>query len=229
MATLRSHGLPTAGAGGSASRNQVRPMATPPTFDYDYLRNLLREHPGWSTRQLAEAVTEHEREVRHDPGYGPIRPSAKSRYRDTWGEEGVAIPLLKRASTSRTQPWANVPREHWNDQRLDMLRILTRIDRGDPDIPEVRRKSAMNFARKLEDAGQVVDLRPSGQPYVRQARADELDQEGHIFQYHSRFPGLTEAQWKGLGNAEMRAVAAMRFMTDYQGPVAGVSRGEAST
>lgn len=197
-------------------------MATERTFDYDYLRDLLRQHPDWPLNKLANHVTEHERQVQKDPHYGPILPpaiaSAKSRYRDAWAAEGVSMPLLRRASTARNQPWTNIPKEYWNDVRIEYLRTLTRIARGETGISPAHQQGAESYARRLRDNREVIDLSVQGKPYTRAARPDELDQEGNLVTYHSRFPGLTSEQWTSLGTPENRAIASMRFLTDYDAP-----------
>jgi hypothetical protein len=154
-------------------------MSAPRSFDYDYLRRLIGENSNWSLKQYASAVTDHEREVRNDPAFPPVAPSAigsvRYRYRDAWEAQGVAMPALKKAPV-RTQPFANVPPEYFNHSLMEVLRTLTRIARGDPSISPIRRTTAVNTARKLVENRQVIDLRPSGQPYIRDARPDELVQ-----------------------------------------------------
>jgi len=193
-------------------------MPTERQFDYDYLRNLMRDNPRWSLRQLASALTEHEREIRNDPDYPHITvsavASARYRYRDTWSDSGDNIPAAKQSPANRTQPFANLPTEHWWDQRIQNLRILTRIARGDPHIPPRKQKLAESMARKLQEKRQVIDLSALGKPYIRDARADELDGEGNLIAYSAKYPGLSAAQWKALESPEHRRVAADRWLRE---------------
>lgn len=198
-------------------------MATERTFDYEYLERLVRDNPTATLRELARNITDHEREIRGDPGYGPINPAAvgaaKNRYRDAWEAKGIVVPEAKRSPRARTQPWANLPKEHWNNVYIEYLRILTRLARGETGLPPVRVTGSLNFARQLEDERQVVDLTPNGRPYLRQARPDELDGEGDLIAYYARYPGLSSQLWQQLGTAERRADASIRHLRpDYDGP-----------
>lgn len=187
-------------------------------FDYEYLRDLMREHPRWSLRQLAQAITRHERESRQDPTYPHVTvsavASARYRYRDTWKDAGDKIPESKQSPANRTQPFANLPPEHWWDQRIQNLRVLTRMARGDPEVPTRNRRLAESMARKLRDGKQVIDVDHSGKPYIRNARADEVDGEGNIIAYTAKYPGLTNSQWKALETPEHRRAAADRWLRE---------------
>jgi len=91
-------------------------VATERTYDYDYLRKLLREHPEWPHRQVAAAITEHERTTRNDPTYPAITvhavASAKYRYRDAWDELGDQIESGSHDPMRRSQPFNNLPKGH---------------------------------------------------------------------------------------------------------------------
>lgn len=189
-------------------------MATERTYDYDYLRELLRDHPDWPHRQVAAAITEHERKVRNDPDYPAITvhavASVKYRYRDTWDELGDHVESLKHDPTRRSQPFNNLPKEHYYGYEIQALRTMTKLSRGEP-VSEKRRKEAENLTKRLRSQRSVIDLNWKGEPYIRKARPDELDGEGHLFEYAARFPGLTDAQWKALGTREARAAASSRW------------------
>lgn len=189
-------------------------MALERTYDYDYLRKLLREHPEWSHRQLATAVTEHEREQRGDPGYPAITvhaiASVKYRYRDTWDELGDHVQSLSHDPTRRSQPFNNLPKEHYYDYEIQVLRTLSKIARGEP-VSDKRRKEAESLTKKLRASGSVIDVDFQGVPYIRQSRPDEVDGEGNLIEYAARFPGLTDIQWKGLRTPEARAAASSRW------------------
>lgn len=193
-------------------------MATERTYDYDYLRKLLREHPTWPHRQIAAAITEHERQKRKDPTYPAITvhaiASAKYRYRDTWdelaGEDGRRIVSLKHDPNLRSQPFNNLPKEHYYDYEIQALRTLSRLARGEP-VAEKRRKEAENLAKRLRNRREVIDLNWEGKPYIRAARPDEVDGEGYLIECAAKYPGLTEQQWKALKTPDARAAASARW------------------
>lgn len=190
-------------------------MATERTYDYDYLRKLFREHPDWAHRQIADAVTEHERTTRSDPDYPRITvaavASAKYRYKDTWREQGDTIAVAPKDPHKRSQPFKNLPKEYWHNQNIANLRILTRLASGETGISEKKVKDATSFARKLDASRQVVDLDFRGRPYLRPARADELDQEGNLVDFYARYPGLTDDQWAALDTPAARAAASSQW------------------
>jgi hypothetical protein len=184
-------------------------------YDYDYLRKLLREHPEWSHRQVALAVTEHERQVRKDPTYPAITAhavsSAKYRYKDGWNEQGDRIGEgLKHDPLRRSQPFNNLPKEYYFAYEIQTLRTLTKIDRGDP-VTDKRRREAENLTQRLRATGSVIDLTYKGERYIRKARPDELDGEGNLIEYAARFPGLDDRQWKALRTPGARAAASSRW------------------
>jgi len=189
-------------------------VATERTYDYEYLRKLLREHPEWPHRQVAAAITEHERTKRGDPKYPAISvhaiASAKYRYRDIWEELGERIEALPHDPTRRSQPFNNLPKEYCYSYEIQALRTLTKIARGEP-VSEKRRREAENLTKKLRRWGSVIDLSYNGEPYIRQARPDEVDGEGNLIEYAARFPGLTDYQWKALRTPEARAAASARW------------------
>jgi hypothetical protein len=177
-------------------------------YDYDYLRKLLREHPEWPHRQVAAAITEHERAVRGDPKYPPITvhavASAKYRYRDTWDELGDNIASLKHDPMRRSQPFNNLPKEYYYTVEIQALRTLSKMSRGGP-VTDKRRREAENLVAKLVANREVIDVTPRGQPYRRRARPDEVDGEGNLIGHTARHHGLTDSEWKLLGSPEARA------------------------
>ena len=189
-------------------------MATERTHDYDYLRKLLREHPDWPHRQVAAAITEHGRKTRNDPNYPAITvhavASVKYRYRDIWDELGDHIESLKHDPMRRSQPFNNLPKGHYYDYEIQVLRTITRLSRGEP-VSDKRRKEAEGLTRKLRRTSSVIDLNWKGEPYIRKARPDEIDGEGNLIEYAARYPGLEEAQWRALGTPEARAAASSRW------------------
>lgn len=182
-------------------------------FEYEYLQQLIRENPEASWRELAARVTEHERERRGDPGYPMVKPSTLasvwSRYRDQWADEG-SVPVERdryRRGGGRTQPWDNLPKQYWTDTYVRRVRMITRIAGGEERLPLVDVKTALNFARKLRDERKVVDLRPTGEPYERAARPDELDSTGAIIWITARYPGLARKTYEALDPQGRRAAS----------------------
>jgi hypothetical protein len=189
-------------------------VAVERTFDYDYLRKLLREHPDWPHRQVAAAITEHERKIRNDPNYPAVTvhavASTKYRYRDTWDELGDHVESLKHDPTRRSRPFNNLPKEHRDAYEIHALRTLTRLSRGEP-VTDKKRKEAESLARRLRVRGEVIDLNWKGEPYIRPARPDEIDGEGNLIEYAAKYPGLGKGQWKALGSPEARVEASSRW------------------
>lgn len=182
-------------------------------FDYGLLQQDIREYPDSAWRERAARITELERKRRGDPSYPAIRPSTLasiwSRYRDIWTEEG-AVPVEQnrhRRGGIRTQPWDNLPKQYWTDTYVRLIRWLTRIAIGDDRMPLVNRKTALNFARKLRDCRKVVDLQPSGRPYTRKARPDELDSTGQVIWFCARYPGLVQKTYDALSPESRRAAS----------------------
>jgi hypothetical protein len=189
-------------------------VATERSYDYDYLRKLLRDHPDWPHRQIAAAITERERELRKDPHYPAITvhaiASAKYRYRDTWEELGDTFENLSRDPTRRSQPFNNLPKEYHHSYEIQVLRALTKMNRGEP-VSTKKMREVENLTRKLRASRSVIDLHYDGKPYTRPARPDEVDGEGNLIEYAAKYPGLIEAQWKALGTPEARAAASSRW------------------
>lgn len=189
-------------------------MSAPRSFDYGYLEQLVREHGDWSHHEYAVAVTAHEREVRNDPGYGPILQNTitavLSRYRDTWLERGVVAPFSRDAK--RKIPWTGLTQEQMMSTTLRKLKVLADLDAGGAGSSDPRRvKLALQYERKLRDRKLVVDLTPTGAIYERPARPDELDGEGELLSYYARYPGLTDSQWAQMTQPE-RADASKHWL-----------------
>jgi hypothetical protein len=199
---------------GVALRGGAAAVAMERTFDYEQLRKLIRDHPEWSHRQLAAAMTEYERKARRDPGHPAVSvhavASTKYRYRDQWTEQGDNIQSSKKDPARRSQPFNHLPRDHYHGYEIQALRTQSKIDRGEP-VTGKRRREAENLFRKLRSTGSVIDVTCQGEPYIRPARPDEIDGEGNLIEYAARFPGLDELQWKALRTPEARAAASSRW------------------
>jgi hypothetical protein len=198
-------------------------MPTERTFDYEYLRGVKREHPSWTLRQLADAVTQHERLTRRDDTYPRVTThairSVLHRYGDAWREQGDIIVQSAKSPTARSQPFANLPQEFSYDQMIQNLRVLNAIRDGDEArLDPGRVRMARNMEARLVEAREVIDLDPDSKPpfrpYVRPARLDEIDGEGNLITITARYPGLTDYQRKELGNPRMRAVMAAKWIRE---------------
>ncbi|SRR6266704_3023984 len=184
------------------------------TFSYDYLKQLVQEHPDWSHQEYASAVTAEARTRLGDPGHPRIKPNAiaaaLSRYRDTWLEEGAKVPPRK--GLGRMIPWAGIPEGYRMDTKLRRLRTLAQIDAGVRVEPRTARL-AEQFARSLREGRQVVDLTSGGRPVVRPARPDEVDGTGELLSLYARHPGLTHAEWESMTPGE-RGAASSRWVPE---------------
>jgi hypothetical protein len=127
-------------------------LAKERTFDYDYLRKLMRDHPEWRHRQLAAAVTEHEREGRKNPRYPAINAGAVAstahRYRDIWTDQGDEIRVPRNNPMRKSQPFYHLPRDSYYSHPIQALRTLGTMARGEP-VTEKRRREAENLVLKL--------------------------------------------------------------------------------
>lgn len=190
-------------------------MSAPRTFDYDYLKQLIRDEPQASLRDLADKLTEHERQVRGDPGYPRISPTtvsaAWSRNRDAWAERGEVPRTGNRVGGGRTQPWDNVPPQYWTHTLLRRLRVMSRLATGEKGLPVTSVRPALKLAKQLRDDKEVIDLQPSGRPYTRPARPDELDSMGDLIAVTARYPGLTQQMWEQL-DPEGRRIASSHWL-----------------
>lgn len=195
-------------------------MSATRSFDYDYLKRLVAEHPDWSHHEYARAVTDEARTRLRDPGLPPVLPNtvaaALSRYRDTWLAQGVAVPPRK--GGTHILPWANIPMAYAMNTPLRRLRMLHRIAMGERDLDPREVRLTHQFARKLRESRHVIDLSPRGEPYERPARPDELDGTGQLLDFYARYPGLTGKMWAELAPDERR-IASMRWMAPHMSAV----------
>jgi hypothetical protein len=185
-------------------------MSAPRTFDYEYLKTYVRDHPGLSHGEYAAAVTAHEREVRNDPGYGPILQNtitaALGRMRPAWEEQGIRVPRSK--DSRRKIPWTGLTQEQLMSTPLRKLKILADLKAGGYGSGDRQKVSlALRYENRLNERKLVVDLKPSGIVYDRPARPDELDGTGELLSYYARYPGLTSAEWRRM-TPEERAQAS---------------------
>ena len=185
------------------------------TFDYEYLKELVRKHPGWGYREYARALTEHARQA--GQSVRPIKPNtvavALARYRDTWAEEGIQLAYAPRPT--RVLPWTGIP-EGWRmEYPLRMLRQYLNMMNGE-NLGQPQTRYTQRWAGKMHERKRVVDLTPGGRPVVRAARPDELDGEGNLIHLYSKHPGLTETEWQSMTPGERAAASAKWMATPLQ-------------
>jgi len=171
-------------------------MAPPRTFDYDLLKQLVRDHPDWSYHEYASVLTLDMRQKTGDPSYPAVMPNsvaaAISRNRDRWRDDGVLIEDQRVPVYSELIParW-HIPEVYKMDTHLRKLRTLARLRRGLGAAPREARQ-ALQFERTLRDRKEVVDVTPQGRPIIRPAAPWELDSDGGLIDVVAR-PQAQEA------------------------------------
>ena len=159
-------------------------MAPPRTFDYDLLKQLVKNHPDWSYHQYAQVLTQDMRNKTGDPRYPAIMPNsvaaAISRNRDRWRDEGLNIsdqrvPVYRELIPER---WRVSPSERMATE-LRHLRTLARLRRGEGATGKEARQ-ALQFERRLRSNREVVDVTQRGHVVVRPAMPWELDSTGSL-------------------------------------------------
>lgn len=161
-------------------------MAPPRTFDYDLLKELVREHPDWSYHEYAKVLTLDMRNKLNDPSYPAVMPNsvaaAISRNRDRWADDGLVIedqriPVYRELIPDR---W-HIPETYRMDTHLRKLRTLARLRRGLGANPREARQ-ALQFERTLRERKEVVDITAQGRPVLRPAASWELDDSGELIE-----------------------------------------------
>ena len=159
-------------------------MAPPRTFDYDLLKELVKQHPDWSYHQYAQVLTRDMRNTTGDRNYPPVMPNsvaaAISRYKDRWAEDGLIItdqrvPVYRELIPER---WRVTPSDRMATE-LRHLRTIARLRRGDGATGKEARQ-ALQFERRLRANREVVDVTPRGRVVVRPAMPWELDSTGDL-------------------------------------------------
>ena len=161
-------------------------MAPPRTFDYELLKQLVREHPDWSYHEYARVLTRDMRDKTGDPKYPAVMPNAIaaaiSRNRDRWVDEGLMVedqrlPIYTELIPAR---W-RIPEAYRMDTHLRKLRTLARLRRGLGADPRAARQ-ALQFERTLRERKEVVDITAQGRPVTRPAAPWELDDRGELIE-----------------------------------------------
>lgn len=159
-------------------------MAPPRTFDYDLLKQLVREHPDWSYHEYARALTLDMRNTTGDPHYPAVMPNtiaaAISRNRDRWADDGLVVQDQRVPVYSELIPprW-HIPEKYKMDTHLRKLRTLARLRRG-LGASSREARQALQFERTLRERKEVVDITPQGRPVLRPAASWELDSTGEL-------------------------------------------------
>jgi hypothetical protein len=159
-------------------------MAPPRTFDYELLKQLVREHPDWSYHDYARVLTLDMRNRTGDPGYPFVMPNtvaaAIGRNRDRWAEEGIRIEDNRVPVYSELIPrsWYIAP-SHKMDTELRHLRVIARLRRG-VETSSKEERQARQFEQRLRTRREVVDVSPRGRPVIRPAEPWELDETGQL-------------------------------------------------
>jgi len=171
-------------------------MPPPRSFDYDLLKDLIREHSDWQYHEYATALTKKLRES--DPDAIAILPNTVSqifsRYRDRWKDEGVPMPErglpAHRGQQVYTELiwWQGIPAEQRMHTYLRKLRDIARMRRGLEVGSKYGAKQATEFEERLRATKQVVDV-VAGTPVLRLAKPEELDGTGELIEIVARPPG----------------------------------------
>jgi hypothetical protein len=164
-------------------------MAPPRSFDYELLKQLVREHPDWTMHQYATELTAH-----NPAGQEPVRRDAVTaaigRNRDRWKLDGVDAGWDRRQPVyGELIPWSPMKEQFKMHVYLRKLRTIARMRRGlTVDSPRETRQ-ALQFEKMLRETKQVVTLGPRGRPVLVQAREDELDPDGQLIELVRRAEG----------------------------------------
>jgi hypothetical protein len=165
-------------------------MAPPRSFDYELLKQLVREHPDWSYHQYAQVLTLDMRNKTGDPHYPAVLPNAVaaaiSRYKPRWADDGLVIedqrmPVYRELIPER---W-HIPEIHRMHTHLRKLRTLARLRRG-LGASEKESRQALQFEKTLRLRKEVVDITPRGEPVLRPAAPWELDETGELIEIVAR-------------------------------------------
>lgn len=161
-------------------------MAPPRTFSLDLLKELVRDHPTWTNRQYAEALTADNREHGRQATVSPHLVSATiSAKREEWEEGGLLAPRKRRTSQLVAALTANtgvtIPDMMQDQIELRRLRQLDRIDAGLPvGGHDGEADRALAFESMLRRERKVVDLYPDGAVFLRAAAPHELTDHNEL-------------------------------------------------
>lgn len=153
-------------------------MAPQRTFDLDTLKRLLSEHPGWTSSELADALTQDNWANGRDVVVSSHNVTATiSRLRlrpPVRRKSDLVATLVKNTGTV-------IPNALQDQRELRRLRQLDRVRDGLPvggDDGEADR--ALAFEAKLIEQRHVIDLYPDGTVFERAAAPWELDADGNL-------------------------------------------------
>jgi hypothetical protein len=160
-------------------------MAPPRTFDYDLLKLLIREHPGWPYAQYADRLTDDARSK--DPAAPRVLPDSVrrvvSQYRDQWQEQGVSVPVRGVVHGNLMPPLGSVAPNQRMSTPLRYLREVSKERKHEEpftDAEAVMRRQALRWEVRLRANREIVDLGEHGRVLVRPAKPGELDAKGEL-------------------------------------------------
>lgn len=165
-------------------------MAARRAFDHDKLRQLVYEHPDWTHNQYARVLTDMARA--DNPNAPPVNPGSVggviSRNRDNiWPEQGYRVREVPQTIYSEWI-WFQTAPEYKMNNIMRKLRAIARIRNGVPVRDRSLVTAAPAFEQNLRAMRQVVDVTEDGKPYVRDARPDELGEDGELIEIVARKP-----------------------------------------
>lgn len=160
-------------------------MAPPRTFNYEWLKRLIREHPDWTYPMYAQVLTMAAR--KKDPGAPEVLPDSLrrvvSQYRDQWEGEGLTIPRRGIVNTDLLPPAGSVAPDQRMKTPLRYLREISKHRRGEEPYTSTEatmRRQALKWETRQRENREIVDITDNGVVIVRPARADELDDKGNL-------------------------------------------------
>jgi len=160
-------------------------MAPPRTFDYDLLKQLIRQHPEWGYAQYADVLTAEAR--KDDPRAPRVLPDSTrrvvSQYRDQWEEEGMKIPVRGVILDDLLPPLATVAPNQRMATELRYLREISKERCGEAAVTDneaVMRHRAIRWEARMRENREIADVTELGSVIVRPARADELNEDGSL-------------------------------------------------
>lgn len=160
-------------------------MAPPRTFDYELLKQLVREHGDWPYSQYAEVLTADNKQAGRRPPH--VKPDTVRRavwqYREEWEDEGVRIPVRGVVLTDLLPPLGSVAPNHRMSTPLRHLREIAKERRGEHPVTDNEAtmcRQALRWEARLRENLEIVDLTENGSVIIRPARKDEIGPDGDL-------------------------------------------------
>lgn len=180
-------------------------MAPPRTFDYDLLKRLVRDHPGWPHDRYADVLTKDVR--RSNPSAPRVLPHSISRvislYRDKWQEEGVTLTQRGVVFGRLVPPLGAVAPSQRMATPLRYLREIAKQRQGLKPVTDnerVLRRQALRWEERMRENREIADISPNGIVVTRPAGAGELDDEGELIELAAwALPGYSLPRQRVMG------------------------------